>query len=781
MKKIWMLAAANLRKSKSQTISLLVFVLIAAMFLSIGLTMYFGISELFEQRAEAGHSSHFTAIYTGAVPTDEHMDYIRTYPGVVESERQAAVGGYGDYLMGGAKSTAFMYFAKIDEHTGMDAPALIGDARPLVGDAIYIPYFMTLGNDYNPGDIFTVNISGTELNFTIAGSSEEIMLGAQYNTIHRFYVSDEMFEELQRKLPEGDFNLLLARLENRDDAVFFQADYSKDISTDGLLFTLIIDIAKQARTMIPMIASIIVSAFSLILLIVSIIVIHFRIVNSIEESMVNIGALKSMGYRSRQVISSIVMQFGSVAVAGAILGVAASYAVMPLISKMMRPMIALVWNPGFDLVSALIPPALIVSTILLFSYLSSRRIRNLTALAALRGASGARVNRKNALPLDTARGSLDLLLAVKQLLRNKKQAAAIIVIVAAVSMASVAGISVNYNMNVESDAFVSSLFGEVPDVSYLLKSNVDGQMFSERLAARPEVRKVLGYEQSVQILADDISISAAVAEDCALLEGNMLIDGRYPEHDDEIALGTSVSKVSGKKPGDSVAIKSGDIERDFIVTGIVQYMNSNGFNALMSAGGYSRVNPGFEFGEYSVYLTEGTDVKTFLRDVEITETGFFGGDIFDGVMDSGDQLESMMGSMSGIFAAVAAGILAVTVCVVALTLYIIIKTTILRRRRELGIQKALGFTTLQLMNQTALNMTPVILAGVLLGAVAGYFGLNPMMALLMGGMGIVRTHLITPLSQTIAVCAALIAIAYAMSMLISWRIRKISAYTLVSE
>ncbi len=39
MRSIWMLTAANLRKSKSQTASLLLFALIAAMLLNIGLVM----------------------------------------------------------------------------------------------------------------------------------------------------------------------------------------------------------------------------------------------------------------------------------------------------------------------------------------------------------------------------------------------------------------------------------------------------------------------------------------------------------------------------------------------------------------------------------------------------------------------------------------------------------------------------------------------------------------------------------------------------------------------
>ena len=776
MKNIWMLAGANLRKSKSQTISLLLFVLIAAMLLNIGLVLYFGVGALFEDRIDEIHSAHFTAIYAGAVSTDEQTGYIANYPGVAETETQHTVGGYGDYIINNVKNVAFMYFAKTGENQKMDRPSPVGDSRPLTGDAIYIPYFMILSGNYELGDRFTVTLSGTELDFTVAGGSEELMLGAQMNTIHRYYISDEMFETMETQFPDGGHELLSARFENRDDAVYFQADYNKDISTDGLVFTLLIDDAKQARTFIPLIAAMVVTAFSIILLIVSLIVIHFRISNSIEESMTNIGALKSVGYRNRQVILSIVMQFGSVALVGGILGVALSFTVLPVISTALRPLIALVWNPGFELTTALAPLILVLAAVSIISWLSARKINKLHPLAALRGGAKARSFRKNALPLDKSRAPLNVLLAMKQLLRSKKQAVIITIIVAAVTMASVAGIAVNYNMNEGRDGFARELFGELPDVNFELKNGVDGDAFKVRMLERSDVRKAFGYEISVQLLIDDTSISSVVAEDCSQIEGRMLLSGRYPAGNNEIALGTSISKVSGKGIGDTVMVKSGDNEREFSVCGIVQYMNSNGFNGVITGDGYAGIQPGFEFVGYNVYLNEGADVKTFIKNVEASE-----GEIFNGVLNSQDQLDSMLDTMSGIFAAVAIGILAVTACVVALTLYIVIKTTILRKRRELGIQKALGFTTLQLMNQITLNMTPVILVGAVVGGFAGFFGLNPMMGALLGGMGIIKTELPSPLGQTLIVCAALIVVSYAVSMLISWRIRKISAYSLVTE
>jgi len=772
-----MLSAANLRKNKGQSVSLLLFVLIAAMLLNVGLTIFLGIGTFFDERAERVHMAHYTAMYAGeADAIDKGRQFMESYPGVAEIETVHAVGGMGDYFMGGMKTTCTLFFTRADGAQTMDAPSLIGDSRPLTGDAIYIPYFMLLGGGYQVGDEFIMNLSGVELAFTVAGGTEEIMFGAQMNTVYRFYVPDERFYQMQAQFPLGGITLLSARLENGDEAVFFKADYNEAVSTAGLIFDLLYDNAKQARTMIPTIAGIVVTAFAIILLIVSMIVIRFRIANSIEESMTNIGAQKAIGYRSIQIVSSIVLQFGLIALAGGIVGVALSQAVIPAIMGLLEPMIAMVWNPGFDSVTAAVSMASILLTITLIAYLAARRINKLHPLTALRGGIHTHSFTKNVVPLDTARGPLGLLLALKQVLRNPKQVVTVSVIVAAVTMAAVSGIAMNHNMGEGQGNFARALLGEMPDVNFLLKEDGGGGAFKERLLARPEVRKAFGYETGVPLLVHNISIAATVAEDCSQLESSMLIQGRYPKHNNEIALGTAISKVTGKNVGDTVAVKSGDNEKTYLVTGIAQFMQSNGFNGIITGDGLAQIRPGFAFVGYNAYLTEDADVKAFIQSVEAAE-----GDVFDGVMDIRDQLSMVMGSIGGIFAAVAVGIAAVTVLVVILVLYMVIKTTILRRRRELGIQKAVGFTTFQLMNQIALNMTPVILLGTALGAVAGYFGLNPMVAALMSSMGIVKVQLPVPIDQTLLICLALAILAYGVSLLIAWRIRKISAYALVSE
>ena len=777
MKNIWLLTMANLRKNKSQAISLLGFVLVAAMLLNIGLVIFFGIGIFFDERAEKNHMAHYTAIYAaGSDSYEKGLQYIGSYPDVTEIETLKSVGGFGDYFINDVKTTCFLFFVNGENSQKMDAPSLVGESLPLAGDAIYIPYLMILSGNYEIGGSFKLNLSGTELEFTIAGATEEIMFGAQMNSVYRFYVSNEKFNEILGKFPENGLNLLSARLENNGGTVFFQAEYNKKISTEGLMWDFIYDNAKQARTMVPSIAAVMVTAFAVILLIVSLIVIHFRINNSIEESMTNIGAQKATGYRSIQIISSIMAQFGSIAAVGAISGIALSLIIIPAITKILEPMTALVWKPGFDIVSAAVSLFSIFLTVIFISFISAQKINRLHPLIALRGGISTHNFKKNAVPLDKVPGPLTLLLALKQLLRSKRQAAAICVIVAAVTMASVAGLAFNYNMNDGKNNFARELFGEMPDVNFMLKDGSTGEEFKERLLEFKETRKVFGYETSMTLLVDETGISATAVEDCSLLEGIMIIDGRYPKHNNEIALGSSIMKVAGKKIGDAVAVKSGKNEKEYIITGMTQFFNSNGFNGIITGGGLSEIQPDFKFTGYNAYLTEGANVKSFIEEVKRAE-----GDVFAGIMDMKDELGVVMDSMSGIFAAVAFGIASVTVFVVILVLYMVIKTSILRRKRELGIQKAVGFTTFQLMNQIALNMTPVILTGVVIGAAAGYFGLNPMIVALMGQMGIVKVNLPVPLGMTVLVCAALVILAYAVSMLIARRIKKISAYSLISE
>jgi putative ABC transport system permease protein len=781
MKNIWMLAAANLRKQKGQTVSLLIFVFIAVMLLNIGLVITLRIEIFFHEQAELNHTAHLTSIYKArANSIEEGKQFLENHSDVNEIEMTNAIGGYGNYYLNGMVMQGFLIFSQVDKNQKMDPPTLMVDSLPLTGNAIYIPYTLLLNGAYQLGDTINFILGGKDLHFTIAGATKEIMFGSQTDPFFRIYLSDENYHIIKNQFPNNELTLLSARIKPKTSSSVFAAEYGKNVSSDGLIWSSSYDMAKSGRINFAMIAAYMIVTFSMILLIVSLIVIRFRIINSIEDSMINIGVQKAIGYRSIQIMLTIVLQFALIAFVGGIFGVAILQVMIPIIMKIWKSMLGLIWIPQFDFAAAIVSISIVLFTSIIVSLITSHRINALHPLIALRRGLSTHSWNKNYFPLDNMRAPLNLLLALKIIMQNKKQTISISLIVAVVTIVSFVGITFSYNLNERRMEFARSIFGEIPsiDVLIMLNEGNSGELFKNNIMQRYEVRKVFGYtgNRPTSLDIDGSAVLVITAEDCSLLESDMMIEGRYPKHNNEIALGTLVLKAAKKKVGDTVIVGNGKINREYLVTGIVQTTEGNGFNGLINGDGMRLLKPDFNFLDYAVYLHEDISAKIFIEHVQATE-----GNIFEVIIDEQNQVNNLLDSISGLFFAVTAVIGIASIIVIILVLYMTIKTAILQRRKDLGIQKAFGFTSFQLMNQIALNMTPIILLGILTGEVIGILSVNKIIIGMLSSLGISKLQLVIPVEQTIILSAALLLLAYVVSMLIAWRIRKISAYTLVTE
>ena len=782
MKNIWMLTLANLRKNKGQAVSMMTVILLATTLLSIGLVVLTDIGRFFDERADYLNAPHFVAVEDRNATNDNRLGFIQEFPGVIETETQHIIAGLGGYYVDDVPSAGAILIANGSEYQEMNPLSLIGDYLPLVGDAIYIPHFMFLSG-YELGDHFQLDFLGRTLDFTVAGSTEDITFGDLGPGNWRVHVSAERFSELGEQFPNNEFTLLSARMENIEDAAFLHADYNATFfgmeyavqTLDAVPFPWTLESAREGRLFMPTLIATLLTAFSLIIFVVGIIVTRFRIVSSIEDGITNIGILKAMGYRNHQIISSIVLQFGLLAFVGSLLGLLLSFAILPAFEGIFEPLLGLIWTPAIDISMSVIAIIALILLVLLFSYLSARRIWKLHPLVALRGGLGAHNSKKNPIALNKARGPLVLLLAVKQLLQNKKQAFAISLIVVGLLVASVVGVASHYNMNVNTDAFLDLLGGDFADLVVIIDKEEGGQEAMMRLSGRSEVDMMYGGEFSM-LFIDDVLITTTVIEDFSYLIGEALVEGRLPQYDNEIVLGIPALRVMDKGIGDWVTVRIGYTEQEYQITGSLQDINHGGFTGMISVESMLELQPDFTFTRFFIFLADGTDEVAFAEMISEAE-----GDALSSVIVMQDQLDVMIEGMGSVFALIAAVILIVMVAVIVLVLYMIIKTVIRRRRRELGIQKALGFTTLQLMNQISLSLMPMVIFGAIIGSIAGYFGFNPLYVILLSGLGVTEANMFVPIDWVFLVSLALILLAYSVSMLIAWRIRKISAYALVTE
>ena len=788
MGNIWNLTKANLRKSKGQTVGMVLLMLFAVMFMNIGIVLYFGVSDFFDARANDLNAPHFITLQNQTASSDAQVRFIQQYPGITDFESQAVLVGAGGVYIDEILASASIIFASANAEQRISPLTPTQDALPLDGNGIYMPRGIFLNGGHNIGETLRISFMGEILYFTIAGSTEDVPFDGLMGMPWRFYVTEAKFYELKNTFPQNRFNMLAAQMENTEDTILLTTSYMREffgtryrdlslVGPGGIFFPINIETAREQRVMIPSIVAVVMTAFSLILLGVGIAVTRFRISNSVEEGMTNIGTLKAVGYRNYQIIASFVMQFGFIVLVGGLIGVAFAGVILPILTQISEPILGLPWNPGFNIAATVFSLGIVLLVVLAFSLLSSWRIKQLYPIAALRGGIGTHSFKKNPMPLDKSRGSLTLLLALKSMFQSKKQAIMICLIIAAVTFTSVSGIAMHYNFNVNIDPFVSMIGGEImgSDVVVVLNDAEESIGFSERMQANLDVENIFGAE-SVLLFVDDVIVFTEVVDDFSNIIGHSLIDGRFPLHDNEIVMGLPALRAMNKEMGDWVNVRIGATQWEFIVTGIVQTSDFNGVTGMMSVEGKRRMQPDFDFGMYWIILADGVDESIFIEGMRETEAN-----IFVEIVSLQDEVEAIKDTIGGIFDIVTTVILSVVTAAVIMVLYMVIKTTILHKRRELGIQKAVGFTTTRLMNQISLNLTPAIFIGVIIGAIAGYFGFNPIMSVMLSGLGIMQAGLIVPLNWMFILCAALLLLAYTVSMLISWRIRKISAYALVTE
>ena len=212
------------------------------------------------------------------------------------------------------------------------------------------------------------------------------------------------------------------------------------------------------------------------------------------------------------------------------------------------------------------------------------------------------------------------------------------------------------------------------------------------------------------------SITTRAFTDTSLIEGGNILEGRWPVSENEILLATAAADTLGAGMGDTVTVKNSGSEEQFRVCGLCQTMNNMGMMAYITMQGYERIAP--PASEYNLWITlkKGKTFDQFKKefsdtypDVEVT--------------DYRESAAGTIGMVAGGMKAIALFIAALTMLIVAFVESLIIRAQITREWRNLGVSKALGFTSGQLIRQTMLSNMPSIAIGIATGlAVSPYSG-----------------------------------------------------------
>ncbi|MGG3506734.1 FtsX-like permease family protein [Paenibacillus lautus] len=777
---IFKLSIANMKKAKSATISLFIMILIAAMLLNMGLTLMNKMSHFYENKTMQLDEAHLSIAMNKDSFEPSYEDFFRAYPGVEKTKTEQII--LLPMVTIRYKKTDFSTSAAIlnaDLSRTIAPLRLIEESRTELGRRIYLPFSLKVNGDYRLGDHFKLTYQNKTYGYRVAGFFESTLMGSTRLGMLKFYLPGDDYSELSRELGSSASGVLMsATFKNSEHSSEMLRDYHENFSysnhsKDAGFWSGDIKMAKDSTVTVDMIAMILI-AFAVVLVLVSVIVIDFQISNSIDDGMVNIGVLKALGYTGRQIISSMVFQFMLVSFAGSIAGIIASYMAMPAFYNVFSNLNKLLWpggpHPGTDLASVLIV-SLLVLIVVLFS---SIRIRRLHPIVALRGGMATHNFKRNWFPLDKARGGLQFVLGRKNLIHNLKLNIMTVGIIASITFASVFSVVLYYNMAQDKTDFFLMIGTETPDIGIQVAAGKDSEALLRELKQMEGVKKAI-IQDTFATMIDGQMVTAEFSDDFKKLNANKIFKGRYPEFDNEIAISGRLARRLDKDVGDMISVGTGKNTHDYLITGLSQEIRSALAGVSLTPDGAERVIDGHKGMSINVYLDDPgeTDMVSRIEDEY--------GNRIQAITDVKESLKSQSADITFAIFSLMTSILVITLLILFLILYLAVNTIIRKRKRELGVLRAIGYTTFQLRTQIALGFMPVVVLGVMVGGVFGSRYFNSVLKLMLFDSGAANMKLIVNLPLVIILCTAIILVSYAVSMLVSRRIKQITPYGLITD
>ena len=657
----------------------------------------------------------------------------------------------------------------------------------ITGPSICINVYTAYAEGIRVGDKLKVsNKDAGSYELTVKGIYEDLFCGlmySYYSTIidHGTYetLSDET-ESISSVTMPFQMQFLCVKFKAGED-ISIKTTLLQDEFTKAGMYCRGYDkvLAKAGYTGISNIIAAFMASFSVIIMIIAFIMIIFTVNTNINRDIRNIGALRAVGFTISQVRTSLMVEYSLVAAVACLIGVTGSYLVFPVLENLaLKQLTGLVWEGGFHPFMSLPLFAGMIAAMLIVTFVATHLIRNIHPATALRFGLESHSFKKNYLPLDKTNGSLNGLLALKSTLQNKGQNIIVAGVILAVSYLTAFSSILFYNTRIDITNFQRLLQGDAPDAYVNITYDTPEEMYD-----------IIDKIQSMDVVTEAYGLTNADAHSgdyncyllystnpqyvyCGVYEGEMAIEAN------EAVVGGLLAERQGLGIGDEIKVKYMDKEVSFLITGLQQAVYSMGERIYISEEGFRRFDGEPKYSYVRVRIEDATEerVDKFLEDAEkLLGDNCTSTENYYHTQRSTDNVPVFAVSLVILI------LIILNIFTVLVVIRLLLKTVFIKREKEFGIKKAVGFTSRQLRIQLALSLIPISIIGSVLGGIAACLTTNKLFDLIFSSYGIKNSDLlINPgvIPVTILLVTLLV---FVISFIMSGRMKKISAYQLISE
>ena len=177
-----------------------------------------------------------------------------------------------------------------------------------------------------------------------------------------------------------------------------------------------------------------------------------------------------------------------------------------------------------------------------------------------------------------------------------------------------------------------------------------------------------------------------------------------------------------------------------------------------------------------IYLKDASDIKGEIERLKIENK-----DAENFVYTNFDEVyQNILKSFVSSLQSLCIVFIIVTIIVIALIIILVIKMKLVREKQNIGVFKAIGFTTPQIIWQNVMSFAPVISFGALGGTIIGKLAVNKVCTAMLSLCGIDKAAFSIPFIILAGVFIATTILAFVVCILSSAKVKKIEAYKMIT-
>ena len=782
-----------MKKQKKDMLTFFILTFIASLLIFISVSLLYGTPKVIDTNKENINGADimiYTSDYEPAYA--KMMEIIRGNKYVDKAEMTDYISTYCKYRHKGEKDWVEYSFAicPADEKRTIEKTTI--DVSHLRDNEVVLP--VSLSTEFSVGDVIELKIGENIYSMKTAGFNEDFFYCSSVNMgTYMIFVPRRLYTDISFENPKSiatPYKRYCLKLTNTvhkrkmDTNAISDQIMNEFIDWDlkyvaahpeypGTSFNFLpAELMKTATMIMPYIFVAIVLLFALIIFVIAVVIIDFSIKNFIMTNMKNTAIMEASGYTVNELVLILLIQLLMVAGAGSVFGVLEGAALIDKIGVIQLFLMGLSWNqPIFASIGVIIVIGICL-VITGITFVLGRDYKKTTVLEALRGGINAHNFKKNYFAFDKTQLPVAVTLALKETFGRFSSQLGIIFIAAILTISTTTGFGMIDTFFYDDEA-VMNMGGFIAEDA---ETSGDESMYNN-IMSMSSVKYAYGdiwmsfeytHGKSRQ------SITTRCFTDTGNLHGGGLVEGRWPKHNNEVLLATNAAGRLGVTVGDVVMVKSGEKEESYIVCGLNQTFNNMGMMGYMTTSGQERITPKFNEYSWSVKLKDGYSFKDF-------ETAFK--DMYSDVdvVNIEESTKSTIGTITAAMKGLSMGIAVLTIMITAFVEALVIRTQINREWRNLGVSKALGFTSWQLIVQTMLSNMPGVLMGVLVGIVFSTYSGAKLSMLMFGIFGFKRVDfVIYPLSYLLTMII-IAGVALLTSGIVGRRIKGLDPVKMITE